>query len=183
MKVFFYLLFIYNTMGKFYGFKTVSSGTYPNIVGASIQVPYPGIASSERGTDRFLLRQGYNMRIQHVNGTNAANNTRKIGSFRALTNAGDTFNRKGYSCGGSNLIGSRPGMMVLSTKDGGQDARSCDSTGVPPATCNVKYVYDASDFIRFKKMMAKNKSYATPDYSYGGANTGTTQNVLNRVRR
>ena len=170
-------------MGRFFSFKTnVSSGTYPNIQGVSIQKPYPSIGSSENGADLFLLRQGYNMRTEHVNGSGATNNTRKIGSFRALNNAGDTLNRKNYSCGGSNMIGSRPGVMVITTRDGGQ-ADNCDGTNIPPSTCNVKYVYDSSDFIRFKKMMAKNKSYVAPDYTFGGANNGTTMSVLNRVRR
>ena len=173
-------------MVKFFALKTVAPNTYPSIIGASVQKPYPAIGSSEHGTSRFILRQGYNMRTQHVNGSDTStygNNTRKIGSFRALNNAGDTLNRQNYSCGGSNMIGSRPGTMVLTTKDGGQSSRNCDGTGIPPSTCNVKYVYDSSDFIRFKKMMARNKSYVAPDYSYGGANNGTTQMVINRVRR
>ena len=74
-------------------------------------------------------------------------------------------------------------MMNLTLKDGGQDQR-CDGTGVQPSSCNVKYVYDSSDFIRFKKLQAKNRGYTNgADYSYGGANNGTTKSVLNRVRR
>ena len=34
--------------------------------------------------------------------------------------------------------------MILTTKDGGQDKSNCDGSGVPPSSCNVKYVYDSS---------------------------------------
>lgn len=174
-------------MVKYISMKTVTSGTYPHVQGASIQKPYPTIDFSIRSRDRTILREAWNTNTLVRTGTVTNNNVTSklaIGSFRAVNNAGDLLNRKNYSCGGSNLISSRPGMMHLSTKDGGQDKQNCDNTGVEPASTNVKYVYDSSDFIRFKKLQAKNRGYSGgADYSYGGANNGTTQSVLNRVRR
>ena len=174
-------------MVRFFSLLNVSQGNYPYVVGASIQKPKPTIDFSIRSRDRHVLRQAWNGTPLVSAGTVTIGSTisnRKIGSFRAVNNAGDLLSRKNYSCGGSNMISSRPGMMVLTTKDGGQDSRNCDNTGVEPATCNVKYVYDSSDFIRFKKLQAKNRGYTGgKDYSYGGAGGGTTKSVLNRVRR
>lgn len=45
---------------------------------------------------------------------------------------------------------------------------------------NPKYVYDSSDYVRFKKLQASNRNYN--DSSYGGSNNGA-QTYLLRVRR
>jgi len=167
---------------------TVPQGTYPNVKGASIQKPKPTVDTSERSRDRFVLRNAWNTNTLNRTGTvtiGGVTSNLKIGSFRAVNNAGDPLSRKHYSCGGSNMITSRPGVMILTTKDGGQDKSNCDGSGVPPSTCNVKYVYDSSEFTKYKKLTAKNRGYRFPgsDYTYGGANNGTTQSVINRVRR
>jgi hypothetical protein len=168
----------------------VPQGSYPNVKGSSIQKPKPTVDTSERSRDRFILRNAWNTSVLNrtktfTNPANGVVSELKLGSFRAVNNAGDPLSRKHYSCGGSNLVGSRPGMMVLTTKDGGQDSSNCDNSGVPPSSCNVKYVYDSSEFTRYKKLKAKNRGYRFPgtDYTYGGANNGTTQSVINRVRR
>jgi|TARA_B100001287_G_C22521960_1_gene453168 hypothetical protein len=167
---------------------SVPAGNYPNVKGASIQKPKPTVDTSERSRDRFVLRNAWNTNTLNRTGTvtiGGVTSNLKLGSFRAVNNAGDPLSRKYYTCGGSNMISSRPGVMVLTTKDGGQDATNCDGTGVPPSTCNVKYVYDSSEFTKYKKLTAKNRGYRYPgsDYTYGGANNGTTQSVINRVRR
>ena len=167
---------------------TVPQGTYPNVKGASIQKPKPTVDTSERSRDRFVLRNAWNTNTLNRTGTvtiGGVTSNLKIGSFRAVNNAGDPLSRKHYSCGGSNMITSRPGVMILTTKDGGQDKSNCDGSGVPPSTCNVKYVYDSSEFTKYKKLTAKNRGYRFPgsDYTYGGANNGTTQSIINRVRR
>jgi hypothetical protein len=35
----------------------------------------------------------------------------------------------------------------------------CDGTGVPASSCNVKYVPDSSDYIKYKKLQAQNRNY------------------------
>ena len=167
---------------------SVPAGNYPNVKGASIQKPKPTVDTSERSRDRFVLRNAWNTNTLNRTGTvtiGGVTSNLKLGSFRAVNNAGDPLSRKNYSCGGSNMISSRPGVMILTTKDGGQDRSNCDGTGVAPSTCNVKYVYDSSEFTKYKKLTAKNRGYRYPgsDYTYGGANNGTTQSVINRVRR
>jgi hypothetical protein len=43
---------------------------------------------------------------------------------------------------------------------------TCDGTGVEGASCNSAYVYDSSDYIRFKKLRAMNQNYN--DLANGG---------------
>ena len=163
---------------------TVKAGTYPNVKGSSIQKPKPTVDTSERSRNRFVLRNAWNTNTINRSGTVTINNVTsqlKSGPFRVVNNAGEPLSRKNYTCGGSNLVTSRPGVMILTTKDGGQ-GKACDNTGVPPSSCNVKYVYDSSVYTKYRKLTAENRSYSKPDYTYGGANNGTTQSVINRVR-
>ena len=189
----------------------IPSGTAPNIKGVSIIKPRPTLASQERATTRKILREAWGKRgatvaqLQSVPNSVIGNTPKfgSIGNFRAVYNAGDLLSRVNYSCGGPDMIGSGPpGTLVMTTKDGGQSKKNCDGTGVPPQTCNVRYVYDSSNFTRFKREQAVNRSYAffAPnydgssggnsvqrlntgfDYSYGGANNGAFS-AISRVRR
>ena len=54
-----------------------------------------------------------------------------------------------------------------------------DGTGVPSANTNVRYVYDGSDYTKFKKQQAVNRNYN--DSSYGGDNN-SSQVAISRVR-
>jgi hypothetical protein len=58
---------------------------------------------------------------------------------------------------------------------------NCDNTGVPAASCNVKWVADSSDYVRFKKLSAINKNYN--DLGYGGDQSNGSYSALMRVRR
>ena len=55
-----------------------------------------------------------------------------------------------------------------------------DATGIPSATCNTKFVYDSSDYIRFRKQMAVNRNYN--DAGFGGANNAA-QSAIRAIRR
>lgn len=153
-------------MPSFFSFRTdVPKNTYPNICGVSVQVPNPGVKSNARSHDRYHNRRAFNYHPAHLN-TDNAYAVRKIGAFRAFTNAGDSLIRKNYSCGGSNQLGgSRPGMLHLTLKDGGPSSAKCDKSGIPPSSCNVKYVYDSSNFTRFKKNLVAYRSVCKTDYS------------------
>ena len=110
-------------------------------------------------------------------------NNRQMGTtpFRAVNNAGDYLSRQNYTSGGSNQLYGRintaitPTAMVL----GGGIFSKLDGSGIPSCTANVKYVYDGSDYTRFKKMQATNRTYN--DYSFGGSNNGT-QTAISRAR-
>jgi hypothetical protein len=111
-------------------------------------------SQSSRASTRKILRDVWNSK--NVVGDNE--NKRKIGSFRAVMNAGDLLSRPNYSCGGPNPLQSLAFRFdSLSRRDNTRS--NCDNSGVPPSSCNVKYVYDSSLFTRFKKESAYNKIY------------------------
>ena len=151
----------------------VPGGTYPNVPGASVERPYPSIDFSVHSRDRFRLREAWNTSVYAQGGRP------RMGTFRVVNNAGDLLSRVNYSCGGPNMITNttRTRLIFSNNRDGGQSNADCDGSGIPPSTCNVEYVYDSSDFTRFKRLQAVNRGYAglgtsQGDYSSGGANNG-----------
>jgi hypothetical protein len=136
---------------------------------------------SQRERTRFLLREAWN--------GNAASGTVKgikIGAtpFRAVNNAGDLLNRQYFTSGGSNQVNT--GRIKLAANGsarilGGNIFAQANPSGIPSANTNVKYVYDGSDYTKFKKQQAVNRNYN--DYNYGGKGGSTTFVALNRVRR
>ena len=101
--------------------------------------------------------------------------------FRAVTNSGDLLCREYYTCGGPcQTFQSRPGLSGLRQRFGAIQYM-CDGTGVPPAACNVKYVYDSSNYTTYLKQKAINYNYN--DYSYGGDENSASQSAWRRSRR
>jgi hypothetical protein len=93
-----------------------------------------------------------------VNGRN-----RVTTPFRAVNNLGDFLGRQNYICGGPNQVNAnKPGWKGHI----GSIISQCDGTGIPSSTCNVKFVPDSSDYIKFKKLRALNKNYN--DMKQGG---------------
>ena len=54
------------------------------------------------------------------------------------------------------------------------------STGNATYTGNPKWVYDSSDYMKYRKLRAVNKNYY--DYSFGGDEHHSTQSALNIAR-
>jgi hypothetical protein len=129
---------------------------------------------------RFQLRQAWN--TQYKEQLSRAHYARPvIGSFRAVNNAGDLLSRQYYTCGGaSQVTQSRPGLYGLRNSIG-HIQTLCDGTGIPPATCNTKFVYDSSDYIRYMKQKAVSKNYN--DLTYGGDDHYSSQSALKAIRR
>ena len=128
---------------------------------------------------RFNLKQAWNN--TYPSQLRASNKKRIITPFRAVNNSGDILCRENYSCGGScQSFQSRPNMRGLSTRFGSIQS-VCDGTFVPPASCNVKYVYDSSDYITFLKQQAINKNYN--DLSNAGNNNSAGQSAFRAIRR
>ena len=101
--------------------------------------------------------------------------------FRKKMNAGDILSRINYSCGGScQTPQSIPGIPTIKTSIGSIQSR-CDETYNPPSACNVKYVYDSSDYTRFLKNTATNRNYN--DLSYGGDQSNSTFTTIQAMRR
>ena len=111
--------------------------------------------------------------------------------FRAVNNAGDLLSRENFSCGGScQSFQSRPGLHGLRTHFGSVSVSCTPSAAynslqqikeVPAAACNVKYVYDSSDYITYLKQKAVNKNYN--DFSNGGDDYNSSQSVQRAIRR
>lgn len=132
--------------------------------------------NSEATMTRRILRDSWNTKYASgsVNGHNRA-----IGPFRAITNLGDFLSRENYVCGGSNQInrtfpGGRQGPM-------GSIISQCDNTGVPASVCNSRFVPDSSDYTRFKKQVAINKTYN--DIGFGGDQSNGSYVSLMAIRR
>jgi len=128
---------------------------------------------------RFTLRESWN--TTRYSGQDGLVVKRIITPFRAVMNAGDPLSRENYSCGGGcQSFQSRPGVFGLRSKFGGTQS-VCDLTTVPPATCNVKYVYAGSDYTRFKKEQAFNRNYNAR--KFGGNDYSGSQSKQRAIRR
>ena len=111
--------------------------------------------------------------------------------FRAVNNAGDILSRENYSCGGScQSFQSRPGLKGLKQRFGSVSDSCTPSTAyntlqliknIPAAACNVKYVYDSSDYVTYLKQQAVNKNYN--DYTFGGDQSNASQSAQRAIRR
>ena len=111
--------------------------------------------------------------------------------FRAVNNAGDLLSRENYSCGGScQSFQSRPGLKGLKTRFGSVSVSCTPSAAystlqlnkdIPAAACNVKYVYDSSDYVTYLKQRAINKNYN--DLSFGGDQSNGSQSAQRAIRR
>jgi hypothetical protein len=135
--------------------------------------------SNEFSQIRFTLREAWN--TTKYSGQNGLGNTRIITPFRAVNNAGDVLSRQNYSCGGNcQTFQSRPNLKGLRQRFGAIQ-NICDETSIPPAACNVKYVYDASDYTTFLKQQAVNRNYN--DRSFGGDDYSSSQSAQRAVKR
>ena len=138
---------------------------------------------------RFTLKQAWN--TTYPSQLKRANKKAIITPFRAVNNSGDLLSRDYYSCGGScQSFQSRPGMFGLSQRFGANQNTCIPGvvyssyqldTSIPAATCNVKYVYDSSDYITYLKQKAINKNYN--DLSYGGDDSNASQSAIKAIRR
>jgi len=110
--------------------------------------------------------------------------------FRAVNNAGDLLSRNSYSCGGScQTFQSRPGLRGLRQHFGSISDTCIPSaaynslqllTNIPASACNVKYVYDSSDYVTYLKQKAVNKNYNV--LTYGGDQSNTSQSAIRAIR-
>ena len=121
--------------------------------------------SSDFSQMRTMLRNAWN--------TKYTKTATAVTPFRAVTNSGDVLSRVAYSCGGpSQAPQSRPGLFGIKGQIGSIKSK-CDNSGIPPSTCNVKYVYDSSNYTTFLKQQATNRNYN--DTSNGGNNNNGSQ--------
>jgi hypothetical protein len=139
---------------------------------------------------RFTLKQAWNTTYP----SQLKRNDLKISittPFRAVNNAGDILSRDNYSCGGScQSFQSRPGLRGLKLRFGAI-SQSCDPSAaynslqlinnIPAAACNVRYVYDSSDYTRYLKQKAVNLNFN--DLTYVGDASNASQSAQRAIRR
>jgi hypothetical protein len=145
------------------------------INGISVKQTINGARTSENTLMRRVLRRGWN--TQYARG-NVNGYGRITTPFRAVNNSGDFLGRVNYVCGGPNQVNaSRPGWKNRI----GSIISQCDNTNIESSTCNVKFVADSSDYIRFRKEKAWNATYN--DSKDGGDDSNASYVSLMRVRR
>jgi hypothetical protein len=156
--------------------------------GYSPQQTVTNYKDSEQTTIRRILRNSWNNQqaLGTINGKK-----RIITPFRAVTNSGDLLSREYYSCGGPcQSFQSRPGMFGLKHRFGA-NSNSCVpgvvystyqlDTSIPASACNVKWVYDSSDYTTYLKQRAVNKNYN--DLTFGGDDSKSSQSAIRAIRR
>jgi hypothetical protein len=138
------------------------------------------VGSSARGADRFILREafGNNWLIPSAGLSPLIWSGSKTTPFRRAYIAGDQFGTVNESPNplmpGSNQVNGR-GVSMLNIKSGG-----VHNDGTALFSGNPKFVYDGSDYVRYKKLKAINKTYN--DSSFGGNDNNGAYVALNRVR-
>jgi hypothetical protein len=133
---------------------------------------------SEREMTRLTLREAWNGSA--ASGT-VKNLTVAATPFRAVNNSGDLLNRQYYTSGGSTQTSSLRGGLTGWKSMVGAIQPHPDNTGIPSATCNVRYVYDSSDYITFKKLQATNRNYNNS--SFGGNLNSGSQSAFRAAKR
>jgi hypothetical protein len=129
----------------------------------------------EQALTRRILRRSWN--TQQANGTVNGRN-RIITPYRAVNNLGDFLSRQNYVCGGSNQVSAnKPGWKGRI----GSIISQCDGTGVAAGSGNMRHVPDSSNYTRFKKETAINKTYN--DSKNGGDDSNGSYVALMAVRR
>ena len=163
--------------------KNGKQGVYPRIKG--VAPPFVQLVSSEsvRSRDRDVVTKAWNGKyasekvLNNISGKNT--HTCATTPFRAVNNAGDYLGRRNYTCGGGTQTNaSRPGLARLI---GNVHSNKCDGSHIPPSTCNTAFVYDSSDYTRFRKLQAKNRNFN--DISFGGDNNNGSYVSFMRVKR
>lgn len=127
--------------------------------------------NADDASTRRQLRNAWNT----ANALGTINNyNRVITPFRAVNNLGDFLSRKNYNSGGANQVNRDKAGYKIGTL-----WKNTDSTGVTGYSGNPKFVSDSSDYIKFKRQQAANRTYN--DLSNGGDNNGSYV-ALMRVR-
>jgi hypothetical protein len=139
------------------------------------------VSGSERSSSRKHLAKAFGNLYNSGLGTSPALNSKNVlGPFKTAFNSGDilttyienTNSRYGYA---SNQVGGN-NLSRLNPVHGG-----VNRSGNAMYSGNSKFVHDASDYSRFKKLQAINRNYN--DITHGGDSGKTQQQFIRRMRR
>jgi len=163
--------------------------TFPSILGGGVPGAMPkggllgGGAGGSRGSNSGMEggqeRELSRVTLRRVLGhTRFPGNPNVITPFRRYFNAGDTNGTvNSYPSkllGVNNQVRSSSMVSRLHANGGGNHFGDAYFSG------NQKYVYDSSNYVRYKKLFAVNKNYN--DSSFGGASGSSVAEALRRVR-
>jgi hypothetical protein len=137
-----------------------------------------GSSGMEGGGERELAR--LTLRRVVGNTTFPGGNPQIITPFRRFYNAGDTAGTINSNAspllGQPNQLSGNSMVSRIHALQGGMN-----TIGQAFYSGNQKYVYDSSNYVRFKKLQAVNRNYN--DSSFGGSGGSTVAQALWRVRR
>jgi hypothetical protein len=156
-------------------------GVQPKLVGggANSNSGSGMIGSGMRGIDRLVLREGFGNSGWLKQIVGASNVTPNITPFRLAMNAGDI--------NGSVNSAPIPQLPSVNQINGQSQSKlranggGAKNDGEAAFSGNPRYVYDGSDYVRFKKLKAVNRTYN--DSSFGGDQSNASFTFINRVRR
>lgn len=105
------------------------------------------------------------------------------GPFRAAMNAGDVLGRRFLQCDCPNPLASKSTTTgdSVSQRGCGLLVHGYSTKAAPVANCNPRFVYDSSDYIRFKKLGAQKKGYVNKSRE-AGSSGGYVMQRLQRAR-
>ena len=138
----------------------------------------------ESGANRSLYRKHLAKAFGNMHNSGLASspslyNKNILGPFRTSTNAGDVITNK--------IENTNPIYGRESSQVGGNNLRrlqlrgdGVSQNGNAMYSGNPRFVYDGSDYTRFKKLQAINKNYK--DYSFGGNSSNNNQSIIRRMR-
>ena len=137
---------------------------------------------NDRAVSRSQLKRAFgNMKISGLGSSPLLYSKNVLGPFRTAFNAGDVVTNKIEATDAKyGRLPNQVGGNNLSRLQVGGDGTSSQN-GNAMYSGNPKYVYDGSDYIRFRKLQAINKTYN--DSSYGGSAHSQSQHAINRVRK
>ena len=124
--------------------------------------------------DRYVIRKAF-ANSYHYKGNSMSVMRQELAQtpFRLAMNAGDPMSRQNIG-GGSDQVSSRVGGFAGLAKSYNGAGNGDGASG------NQHFVYDSSDYIRFKKLQGKTRNYN--DKTFGGSNNGSYSAIM-RVRR
>jgi hypothetical protein len=137
---------------------------------------------NERALARKYLSKAFgNMNNSGLNSSPLLYERNILGPFRTAFNAGDVITNSIVDTNSkygteSNQVGGN-NLSRLQRRGDGKSGQN----GTAMYSGNTKYVHAGSDYIRFKKLQALNKTYN--DRSFGGAENSQHQIAIYRVRK
>lgn len=135
--------------------------------------------ASQIPLDREVIRNAFPTSYV-MNNKYALGNTWAQTPFRIVMNAGDLYSRQ-TEPGGVNQVKGSVGIGQYRNTRGGNPSEGGSVHKGNGASGNQHFVYDSSDYIRFKRLMAKNKNYN--DSSFGGDQNNASYPFILAVRR